>query len=192
MKIGVLSVQGAFIEHENILNKLGVECFQIRKKSHINDKIDGIILPGGESTVMIKLLHDLDIFKSLREKILMGLPVMGTCAGAILLSEKIEGQDDVCFGTIPMTIKRNAYGRQLGSFSINHEIKNIGVFPMRFIRAPYISHIDPKVKVLSKIDNKIVGVEYQNQIALSFHPELTEDHRLHEYFLDKCYKFKSK
>lgn len=192
MKIGILSVQGAFIEHKNILKKLGVECIEIRQKFHVNMDFDGLILPGGESTVMRKLLYDLDMFNDLKEKILIGLPVMGTCAGAILLSEKIEGEGNVCFGTIPMTIKRNAYGRQLGSFSIDHEIKNIGVFPMRFIRAPYISHVTPRVEILSKVDNKIVGVEYNNQIALSFHPELTEDHRLHEYFLDKCYKFKSK
>lgn len=192
MKIGVLSVQGAFIEHENVLNNLGVECFEIRQKSHMKNEIDGIILPGGESTVMKKLLYELDIFDDIKKKILIGIPVMGTCAGAILLAEKIEDQDDTCFGTIPMTIKRNAYGRQIGSFAIDHEIENIGVFPMRFIRAPYISYVDPKIKILSKVDNKIVGVEYENQIALSFHPELTKDNRIHKYFLDKCYKFKSK
>ncbi|EIA30185.1 hypothetical protein SFB5_046G0, partial [Candidatus Arthromitus sp. SFB-5] len=96
MKIGVLSVQGAFIEHENVLNNLGIECFEIRQKSHMNNEIDGIILPGGESTVMRKLLYELDIFDDIRERILIGFPVMGTCAGAILLAERIEDQNDIC------------------------------------------------------------------------------------------------
>lgn len=189
MKIGVLAVQGAFAEHEAVLHRLGTGCFEIRQKADMEMWMDGIILPGGESTVMRKLLDEMGMFSKIKERILEGVPVLGTCAGAILLAEKIENCKDVCFGTIPMTIRRNAYGRQLGSFAVEQEIKGIGSFPMHFIRAPYMLSVGSQVNILSRVDDKIVAVEYQNQIALSFHPELTEDNRLHKYFLDKCYKF---
>ncbi len=188
MRIGVLAVQGAFIEHEKVLQRLDVDCFEIRKKADLERDMNGIILPGGESTVMRKLLNDLGLFDEIKERILAGLPVLGTCAGAILLAEQIEGCNEVCFGTIPMKIRRNAYGRQLGSFSVEQNIEGIGIFQMRFIRAPYIVSAKPEVKVLSRVDDKIVAVEYQNQIALSFHPELTEDNRLHKFFINKCYR----
>lgn len=187
MRIGVLAVQGAFIEHEIVLQRLDVGCFEIRKKADLERHMDGMILPGGESTVMRKLLNDLGLFDEIKERILTGLPVLGTCAGAILLADQVEGSSEVCFGTIPMKIRRNAYGRQLGSFSVEQDIEGIGVFPMRFIRAPYIVSAKPEVKVLSRVNDKIVAVEYQNQVALSFHPELTEDTRLHKYFIDMCY-----
>ncbi len=188
MRIGVLAVQGAFIEHEKVLQRLDVDCFEIRKKADLERDMNGIILPGGESTVMRKLLNDLGLFDEIKERILAGLPALGTCAGAILLAEQIEGCNEVCFGTIPMKIRRNAYGRQLGSFSVEQDIEGIGIFPMRFIRAPYIVSAKPEVNVLSRVNDKIVAVEYQNQIALSFHPELTEDTRLHKFFINKCYR----
>lgn len=188
MRIGVLAVQGAFIEHEKVLQRLDVDCFEIRKKADLERHMNGIILPGGESTVMRKLLNDLGLFDEIKERILAGLPALGTCAGAILLAEQIEGCNEVCFGTIPMKIRRNAYGRQLGSFSVEQDIEGIGIFPMRFIRAPYIVSAKPEVKVLSRVNDKIVAVEYLNQIALSFHPELTEDTRLHKFFINKCYR----
>ena len=184
MRIGVLAVQGAFIEHENILKNLGAECVEIRKSEHLQQELDGIVLPGGESTVMGKLLFELELFENIKTRIENGLPVLGTCAGAILLADEIEGENISYFGTIPMKIKRNAYGRQLGSFAAEQEIKGIGKFPMRFIRAPYIISAAPNVKILSTVEEKIVAVEYGNQLALTFHPELTDDYSIHKYFLN--------
>ncbi len=185
MKIGILAVQGAFIEHEAILENLGVSYVEIRKKDDLSAGLDGIILPGGESTVMGKLLKELDLFDDLRNKIQDGFPVLATCAGAILLAEEIDGEQVSYFGTIPMKIKRNAYGRQLGSFIAEENIIGVGNYSMRFIRAPYIMSVAPDVKILSVVDDKIVAVEYGNQLALAFHPELTDDYRIHEYFLKK-------
>lgn len=186
MKIGVLAVQGAFAEHETILKNLGVTCVEIRKKSDLSAGIDGIVLPGGESTVMGKLLKELDLFEDIKKEIQKGIPVLATCAGAILLAEEIEGENIAYFKTIPMKIKRNAYGRQLGSFVIEQEIQGIGNCLLRFIRAPYIVSVRSEVRVLGVVDNKIIAVEYGNQIALAFHPELTKDDRIHRYFLGKC------
>lgn len=186
MRIGVLAVQGAFAEHEQVLRGLGVDCFEIRKKEDLAGEVSGLILPGGESTVMGKLLRELGLFEDLKERIRGGLPVLGTCAGAILLAREIEGSAGAYFGTIPMKIRRNAYGRQLGSFAAEEELDGIGRYPMRFIRAPYIVSADPSVRVLSRVDGRIVAVESGSQIALAFHPELTGDSRIHEYFLDKC------
>ena len=184
MKIGVLAIQGAFIEHENILKSLGVEVFEIRKKSDLQENsMDGLILPGGESTAMGKLLHDLDIFDDLKKLIQNGLPTFGTCAGMIILAKEIENDNRVHFGLMDIKVKRNAYGRQLGSFFTENEFKHVGIVPMTFIRAPYIENVSDGVEVLASVDNHIVAAKYNNQIGLSFHPELTGDTRIHEYFL---------
>ena len=137
MKIAVLAVQGAFVEHERMLAQLGIESFEIRQKNDLQQDFAGLILPGGESTVMGKLVRELDLFEPLKEKIAGGLPVLGTCAGLILLAEKLSNDDNVYFGTLPVTVRRNAYGRQLGSFYTNAMVKGIGKIPMAFIRAPY-------------------------------------------------------
>lgn len=183
MKIGVLAVQGAFIEHEKMLETLGAETFEIRQKSDLDQKYDGIILPGGESTVMGKLLKELDLFDTLQKQIKDGLPVFGTCAGLILLAEKLTNDDKMHFGTLPVSVKRNAYGRQLGSFYEDMEVKGIGKIPMTFIRAPYIEEAKEDVDILSVVDGNIVAVKYRNQLGVSFHPELTNDTRMHAYFL---------
>ena len=183
MKIGVLAVQGAFIEHEAMIKKLGVDCVEIRQKEQL-DGIDGIILPGGESTVQGQLLRKLDILTPLTAMITDGLPVLATCAGLILLSEAIDMEPVSHISTLPVVVKRNAYGRQLGSFMTDSAIEGIGNFPMVFIRAPYIASVSPKVKILATVDNRIVAVRYHNQIGLSFHPELTSDLRIHKYFLN--------
>lgn len=183
MKIGVLAVQGAFIEHEAMLLALGAECIEIRKKEQLNE-IDGIVLPGGESTVQGQLLRKLDILEPLTSMIKSGLPVLATCAGLILLAETIEGSLESYIKALPATVKRNAYGRQLASFTTNAEIKGIGSFPMVFIRAPYIESASDEVEILARVDGHIVAVQYKNRIGLSFHPELTDDLRLHKYFLD--------
>ena len=189
MKIGVLAVQGAFIEHERMMEKLGVSCVEIRQKSDL-EAIDGIILPGGESTVQGKLLRKLDMLDTLQRNIQEGLPVLATCAGLILLAENIENDETRHLATLPVTVKRNAYGRQLGSFHTTGSVGTIEDFPMTFIRAPYITDASKDVTILSTINDNIVGVRYQNQIALAFHPEVTDDLRIHELFLEVVQNYK--
>lgn len=186
MTIAVSALQGAFIEHEKILEKLGVSCIELRQKEDLNNHYDGIILPGGESTVQGKLLRELDMFDTIKAQIKQGLPVLATCAGMILLAENIDNDSTSHFQTIPMTIKRNAYGRQLGSFYTEEDFKGIGKIPMTFIRAPYVESVADDVEVLATVDNHIVAVQYNNQIALSFHPELDPDTRIHEHFISLC------
>lgn len=187
MKIGVLAVQGAFAEHEKMLSDIGVESFEIRKKSDLECSMNGIILPGGESTVMGKLLRELDLFESMKKMIYNGIPVLGTCAGLILLAEEITDETTHHFGTLPVRVRRNAYGRQLGSFHKNSSINGIGEFPMTFIRAPFIEQCNnPNVEVLAEVDDNIVAVKDENQIGLSFHPEVTDDTRIHKMFAEMC------
>ncbi|MGT2801114.1 pyridoxal 5'-phosphate synthase glutaminase subunit PdxT [Streptococcus henryi] len=188
MKIGILALQGAFIEHEEIVRKLGATVIEIRQLSDLEEDIDGIILPGGESTAQGKLLKELGLLQVLKEKIKSGLPVMGVCAGLILLAEKLSNDTKQHLGTLPIKVKRNACGRQLGSFSSQSIVKDIGTVPMTFIRAPYIEEVAPNVEVLAKVDEKIVGVRFQNQIGLSFHPELTNSFKVHHYFIELCKK----
>lgn len=182
--VGVLAVQGAFIEHERMLKKLGAEVFEIRKKQDLDRPFDGLILPGGESTVMGKLLTGLGLMEPLKEKIVSGLPVFGTCAGMILLAEKLSNDEAVYFGTLPVTVRRNAYGRQLGSFQTESVMEHVGRVPMSFIRAPYIESAGPGTEVLARVDGHIVGVRYENQLAVSFHPEVTDHTGVHAYFLE--------
>ena len=192
MKIGILALQGAFIEHEKMIEKLGVEVFEIRKKSDLQEnRMDGLILPGGESTAMGKLLHDLDMFDDLKRLIQDGLPTFGTCAGLILLAKDIENDAKVHFGLMDIKVKRNAYGRQLGSFFTENEFKHVGIVPMTFIRAPYIESVSDNVEILSIVDGHIVAAKQNNMIVTSYHPELNDDYRVHEFFLKYCKKYKS-
>lgn len=192
MRIAVLAVQGAFIEHEKMLASLGAEPFEVRQKKDLDQPFDGLILPGGESTVIGKLINELGLFEPLREKIEHGLPVLGTCAGLILLAESLSNDSNVYFGTLPAVVRRNAYGRQLGSFYTESEIAGVGTFPMVFIRAPYIESVGNGAEVIAKVDGNIVGVRFQNQIGISFHPEVTDNTKLHEYFLQLCENYKNK
>ena len=186
MTIGILAVQGAFIEQAEVLEKLGVSSIELRKASDLENHIDGLILPGGESTVQGKLLRELGMYDILKEKIENELPVLATCAGMILLASQIDNDTTSHFGTIPMTVKRNAYGRQLGSFHTDAEFDGLGQVPMTFIRAPYIDEIlNPQVETLAIVDGNTVAVRYKNQLALSFHPEVSEDARVHAYFLNE-------
>ena len=184
MKVAVLAVQGAFIEHEKALERLGVETVELRKAEDLEQDFDGLVLPGGESTVQSRLLKELSMFEPLKKKIEEGLPVLATCAGLILLAQNISNDENRCFATLPVTVKRNAYGRQLGSFYYEGEIKEIGTFPMEFIRAPYIESVEKNVEILAQVEEKIVGVAYKNQIAFSFHPELTGNDRIHDKFIE--------
>ena len=183
MRIGVLALQGAFIEHERMIRELGADCFEIRQLRDISGQIDGIVIPGGESTVQGKLLRELGIMEPLRKMILNGLPVFGTCAGLILLAKSIDGGEPPHLAVMDITAKRNAYGRQLGSFSTEGEFQGIGRLPMTFIRAPYISSADG-AEILAAVDGKAVAARQGNMIVTAFHPELTSDARVHGYFLD--------
>lgn len=184
MRIAVLAVQGAFAEHEKMLTNLDVSYIELRKKEDLQQDYDALILPGGESTVQGKLLKELDLFDPIRQQIQGGMPVLATCAGLILLADKVENDEREYLKTLPVTVKRNAYGRQLGSFHTEQEFQGIGVVPMTFIRAPYIAEAEVGVEILAKEKEHIVAVRYQNQLAMSFHPELDEDERIHKYFLD--------
>ena len=183
MKIGVLALQGAFAEHEKVLEQLGAECIELRQARDLAEPYDALVLPGGESTVQGKLLKELGMFDTIKEQIENGMPVLATCAGLILLASEVDGQEGCHFGTIPMCVRRNAYGRQLGSFRTVAELKGVGEVPMTFIRAPYVAETGDGVEVLATVDGKIVGVQYKNQMAFAFHPELDQDTRIHEAFL---------
>ena len=184
MKIAVLAVQGAFIEHEKSLQRLGAETVELRKAEDLEQDFDGLVLPGGESTVQSRLLKELSMFEPLKEKIEEGLPVLATCAGLILLAQNVSNDEKRGFATLPVTVKRNANGRQLGSFYYEGGIKGIGTYPMEFIRAPYIESVGDDVEILAEVEEKIVGVAYKNQLAFSFHPELTGNDKIHEKFLE--------
>lgn len=183
MAVGILALQGAFAEHGQMLDRLGVEHFEIRQLRDLDKKTDRLILPGGESTVMNKLLHELGLYEPIKKLINGGMPVFGTCAGMILLSRDVEGGKP-CFGTIDIRVRRNAYGRQLGSFHTVADLKGIGEVPMTFIRAPYVADVSPDVDVLATVDDKIVAVKYGKQFAFSFHPELDSDYSIHKAFIE--------
>ena len=189
MKIGILALQGAFAEHERVLERLGVENVELRNLEDFQKyqkELSGLILPGGESTTMGKLLRDQDMLIPIREAILSGLPVFGTCAGLILLAKEITSQDESHLGTMDMVVERNAYGRQLGSFYTEAECKGVGQIPMTFIRGPIISSVGEDVEILARVDNQIVAAQEKNMLVTSFHPELTDDVRLHQYFIEMC------
>ena len=185
MKVGILAVQGAFFEHRKMLESMGVECVELRKKSDLTgESLSGIVLPGGESTVQGKLLRELDMFDEVKRRIESGLPVLATCAGLILLSAHIVNDSSIHLGTLPVAVRRNAYGRQLGSFVKKSTFLELGDFEMTFIRAPCVEKLEnPEVQILAKVDDKIVAVKYKNQLALAFHPELGKDTRIHGLFL---------
>ena len=182
--VAILALQGAFIEHEHVLDRLGVDRFEIRQRSDLERPFDALIIPGGESTVIGKLLKDLGILSPLRDRIEKGLPVFGTCAGLIVLSKNVIGGVP-SLATMDITVKRNAYGRQLGSFYTEDGFDGIGKIPMTFIRAPYIDSVGKDVEVLSEVDGRIVAARQGKQLVTAFHPELTEDLSVHRYFLEE-------
>lgn len=188
MQIGILALQGAFIEHANMLKALNVDAFYIRQAKDLNRPMDGLILPGGESTTMYKLLHDLEMIDILKEKIQAGLPILGTCAGLLLLAKKVTNHSNPYLQTMNITAKKNAYGRQLGSFRVKATFAGKEDIPFVFIRAPYIEEVGPDVTVLATVDGKIVAAQEGNQLVTAFHPELTKDTTIHEYFLNMCQK----
>ena len=184
MRIGVLALQGAFIEHEQMLSRLGVEAIELRQKSDFDRGFDALIIPGGESTVQGKLLRELDMFEPLKQRIESGMPVYGTCAGLILLAKRIKNDERTHLATMDITAVRNAYGRQLGSFHTEAEFEGIGKIPMTFIRAPFIESVSGSARILAVVDGKIVAAREGNQLVTAFHPELDGDLSVHRYFLD--------
>lgn len=190
MKIAILALQGAFAEHEQMFKGLGVETMLIRGPLHTSPRGDfwslplrgdeggpsALIIPGGESTAMMRIMKDEGLFEPIRKAILGGLPVMGTCAGLIMLDRNHLNVMDIL-------AKRNAYGRQLGSFNCEEEFRGIGKVPMTFIRAPYIEEAGPSVEILATVDGKAVAARQDNMLVTAFHPELTDDTRIHELFL---------
>jgi len=213
--IAVLALQGAFAEHTAMLHKLGAETFEVRQLRDLHHPMDALIIPGGESTVIAKLLRDLGLFDPLSSMLHDGLPVMGTCAGLILLAKTVVNSSEdpntitssvalsanattnralstsvlpaptpVGFATMDIVARRNAYGRQLGSFAATADFAGLGPIPMTFIRAPYIESAGPSVHILAHTGGHIVAARQAHQLVTSFHPELTDDTTVHTYFLD--------
>jgi 5'-phosphate synthase pdxT subunit len=187
VRIGVLALQGGVAEHINHLIKLGCEAVEVRKKEELED-LDGIILPGGESTTIGKLLRKTEIYDTLRYKILGGLPVWGTCAGMILLAKDIDNDNVSHLVIMDITVRRNAYGSQIDSFLAEEAIKGVSSekIPLVFIRAPFITSVGDKVEILAKIEDKVVAARQENMLVTSFHPELTDNLEFHRYFLGIC------
>jgi len=181
-KVGVLAMQGAFIEHIKMLKKCGVKAMEVRLPEELA-KVQALILPGGESTSNRKLLKKSGLFKPLAERIEQGMPVFGTCAGAILLAKTVDSKPGF-FKAIDISVKRNAYGRQIDSFEAELKVKGfVKPFHGVFIRAPIIEHIGKNVEVLAEFGEKAVLAKQNNVLVATFHPELTNDTRIHRLFL---------
>ena len=184
-RIGILALQGAFLEHVQMLEGLGAEHFEIRQLSDLEKPMDGLILPGGESTAMGKLMDCLDMLQPLKDLINGGLPVFGTCAGMILLAKDLGDEPRRFLQTMDIRVLRNAYGRQLGSFFTRSTFAEMEDIPMTFIRAPYIENVTaPDVEVLATVDGHIVAARQRNMLATSFLPELNDDRRIHRWFIE--------
>ena len=184
-RIGVLAVQGDFLEHHNVLRQLGVEVREVRLPGQI-EGVDGLIIPGGESTTLIHLIDSFHLREALREKVLAGMPVWGTCAGMIVIAQRLADGRPEPLHLMDIEVSRNAFGRQVDSFEADLQIDEIDGPPFRgvFIRAPIVNRVGADVNVLSMLDDgRIVAVRQDHMLATAFHPELTDDHRVHELFL---------
>lgn len=179
MTIAILALQGAFAEHQQMFRQLGVDTFLVRNLDDWQRHKDGLVIPGGESTAMMRIMRDECLFEPLRQSILGGLPVFGTCAGLIML-------DDDHLATMDIHARRNAYGRQLGSFHHEGAFGSMEIVSMTFIRAPYIERAGQDVEILSVVDGRIVAARQGHQLVTAFHPELDLDTRIHQCFIDMC------
>lgn len=193
-RVGVLAVQGAFAEHERMLARLGAEVIELRQAQDLERPFDRLVLPGGESTAQGRILRDLGMLEPLRRRIEDGMPVLGTCAGLILLARDIdacngdgstvdEQHNSAWLKTLPVTVRRNAYGRQLSSFKTVAAFEGLGDIPMTFIRAPYVTALGEGAHALARVDGNVIAVRSGNQLGLSFHPELDASTAVHEMFL---------
>ena len=185
MKVGVLALQGAFVEHISIMQRLGAEASPVRLPDEL-DGLDGLIIPGGESTTMSRLMQDFGLMLPLRELARSGFPLLGTCAGAIMLSEQTNGAEPETLGVMRVRVARNAFGRQVDSFECDLKMSPLGEEPFHaiFIRAPVVENVGAGVEVLARLaDGTIVAVRQGKMLACAFHPELSDDLRLHRWFL---------
>lgn len=189
-RVAVLALQGDFAEHEFALRQTKIEVVEIRQAEDLRKSFDALVLPGGESTVIGKLLRELNLFAPLRELISSGLPVFATCAGLILLAKEIKNDSAIGFQTLDVSVRRNAYGRQLGSFSTTGDFADMENIPMSFIRAPSIERVGENVAVLSSFNGKPTAVAQGRQLALAYHPELLGDQRILHYFIEKICAWK--
>ncbi len=186
MRIGVLAIQGDFVEHIAMLSQLGVNALAIRLPSQLAE-LDGLIIPGGESTTMSRLMEDYNLTSPIKELVCQGLPILGTCAGLVLLAKKVTNSVNGSLGIMDIEVERNAFGRQADSFETDLPIPILGDHPFHgvFIRAPLIREVESAVEILCQLSNgAIVAAKQNNCLACSFHPELTDDSRFHEYFLN--------
>jgi len=186
VRIGILALQGDFAEHTAMLSRLGVDAFPVRLPSQLT-KLDGLVIPGGESTTISRLMAEYALAKPIRELAYQGLPIWGTCAGMVLLAKEVTNSANGTLGIMDIKVKRNTFGRQLDSFEADLPIPALGNHPFHgvFIRAPIIEEAGPRVEILCQLsDGAIVAAREENCLACSFHPELTDDSRFHEYFLN--------
>jgi pyridoxal 5'-phosphate synthase pdxT subunit len=186
MKIGVLASQGAFIEHITILKQLDTEAVPVRLPGELRG-LDGLIIPGGESTTISLLMNAYDLMEKIGSLVRAGLPLFGTCAGMIMMAKHISGNGSPSLELMDIRVKRNAFGRQVDSFETEIQIPVLGElpFPAVFIRAPVIEHCAKGVETIARLnDGKIVAAREGKMLAAAFHPELTNDTRFHKYFLD--------
>ncbi|MGG3737591.1 pyridoxal 5'-phosphate synthase glutaminase subunit PdxT [Aeribacillus pallidus] len=192
VKIGVLGLQGAVREHVRSIEEAGAEAVVIKRKEQL-DEIDGLILPGGESTTMRRLIDKYDFMDALKDFAAKGKPMFGTCAGLILLAKNIVGYDEPHLGLMDITVERNSFGRQRESFEADIPIRGIGEsFTAVFIRAPHIVEVGENVEVLAKYEDRIVAARDGQFLGCSFHPELTDDQRFIKYFIQMVEEAKSK
>jgi 5'-phosphate synthase pdxT subunit len=184
MKIGVLALQGAFREHRQMLESCGVPVVEVRTPAALSE-IAGLVIPGGESTTIGKLMQQWGLLEAITQRGRAGMPIYGTCAGMILLCKDIIDSDQPRLGLMEASVRRNAFGRQRESFEKELTVEVLGPEPLHavFIRAPYIEKVGPSVTVLAQVDEKIVIAQQGNLLVSAFHSELTEDQRLHEYFI---------
>ena len=188
MRIGVLALQGAFVEHMAMLRRLGVEAVPVRLPEGL-EGLDGVVIPGGESTTIGKLMVSYGLLEPLRRTIEAGTPVYGTCAGMILLARDIGTAAQPILGAMDIVVKRNAFGRQLDSFEQEIAVPELGAEPFHaiFIRAPAIERVGPRTRALARLDDgTIVAAQQGHMLATAFHPELSHDTRLHAYFVALC------
>lgn len=182
-KVGVLAMQGAFQKHLDMFKKIGVAGVEVRTSADL-DSIDGLIIPGGESTVIAKLLIKNDIFNPILERVKSGMGIFGTCAGMILLAKKVEESEQPLLNLMNITVKRNAYGRQQESFEASFEVSSFDKpFAGIFIRSPKITEYSEEVEILAEFEGVPILAKEGKLLACSFHPELTDDTRIHQLFL---------
>ncbi|HWK21584.1 MAG TPA: pyridoxal 5'-phosphate synthase glutaminase subunit PdxT [Ureibacillus sp.] len=189
MKIGVLALQGAVREHLQQIQSLGCEAIEVKSLKDLTE-INGLVLPGGESTTMKKLLDRYQLLEPIRALAQQGVPMFGTCAGLILLAKEIVGYDEAHLKLMDIVIERNSFGRQIHSFEAEITVNKIGIdIPAVFIRAPHIVSVGPHVEILAEYDGRIVLAREGQYLGCSFHPELTDDIRLMQYFIDMVNDF---